>query len=124
MRSVWMGPGDCPNCGAPACEAHDVPCVPERMRRRVAMVIFEPFETTPTSRYAYFIPEYAQPLAVGDLAIVENVRQAGLAILVKVVEIDPPKNMRDKATKWLVGKIDWDPYRALRDLAPHIEGEN
>lgn len=81
--------------------------------------------------WTYWVPGYVGELKVGDWIIVESprdekaklVEQSGIPHLAQVTDARPPLTFRRKANRWIVGKIEWDPYRALQALAPKIEGE-
>lgn len=80
--------------------------------------------------WTYWVPGYVGDLKVGDWIIVEHPRdalgglvdQSGIPILAQVSDVKPPDSMRKMATRWIVGKIEWEPYRAMQALAPKIEG--
>lgn len=82
--------------------------------------------------WTYWVPGHVGRLEEGDWVIVESPRdaygtlvaQSGIPILAEVVDAAPPRTMRKKATRWLISKVEWEPYRALQALAPMIEGEN
>lgn len=79
--------------------------------------------------WTYWVPGYVGELVVGDHVIVEAprdkggrlVEQSGIPQLADVIDVKPPKGARDKATKWIVGKVDWPPYRMLAALASQPE---
>lgn len=72
------------------------------------------------------------PFKEGDWVVVEAPRDqraqlveaSGIPMLAKVIDTKPPGTMRKKATRWIVGKVEWDPYRALQALVPKTEGED
>lgn len=101
--------------------------------RRCATVKILEWVTGPSARgWTYWLPAYMVDLKKGDWVVVESprdgrghlVESSGIPLLAQVAEVDPPPDIAAKATRWLVAKVDWEPYRALRDLAsePDCEG--
>lgn len=82
--------------------------------------------------WTYWVPAYVGELQVGDHVIVESprdeksklVEKSGIPVLGKVSDAKPPLDIRKKATKWIVGRVDWDAYRALQDLLPTMKEDD
>jgi hypothetical protein len=74
--------------------------------------------------YTYFT--HLADHKVGDWVIVELprdergrlVEQSGIPAIGRVTDAKPPGTMRDRATKWIIDRIEWDAYRARSALAP------
>jgi hypothetical protein len=56
----------------------------------------------------------------GDWVVVERDRVPYVGM---VVDKNPLRQQCKRATKWLVARIDWDPYIALTALAPAEEDD-
>lgn len=75
------------------------------------------------TRYTYWV--HGDMPAEGDWVIVEAprdeqgklVESTGFPLCGQVVEINPPVEFRRRATKWIVQRIDWEAYRAVKALA-------
>lgn len=106
---------------------------PERRCVTVLPDGWEPPKKDKTARgWTYWVPGYVGDLKNGDYVIVESprddagklVEQSDRALVAEVTDANPSADIRRRARKWIVGKVDWEPYRALSALAPFIEGED
>lgn len=79
--------------------------------------------------YTYFTP--FDDHHIGDVVVVElQERKPGEArssdsghfAFARVSDAKPPQTMCDRATRWIVDRVNVDAYRARSALAPVIEG--
>lgn len=59
-------------------------------------------------------------LQMGEWVVVEAPHtKEQVPLLAQVVDINPPRQQRNRAAKWIIDRINWDQYNARKALAPN-----